>query len=58
MIPTKEEDTTVEPIIEIKNLTHIYSPNTPFQQTALDNMDSWAGASCGVSAFPSDAQPD
>ena len=29
----------MEPIIEIKNLTHIYSPNTPFQQTALDNVD-------------------
>ncbi|MBP3319364.1 MAG: ATP-binding cassette domain-containing protein, partial [Ruminiclostridium sp.] len=29
----------MEPIIEIKNLTHIYSPNTPFQQTALDNID-------------------
>ena len=27
-------------------------------QTALDNMDSWAGASYGVSAFPSDVQPD
>lgn len=29
----------MEPIIEIKNLTHIYSPNTPFQQTALDHID-------------------
>ena len=29
----------MEPIIEIKNLTHIYSPNTPFEQTALDNID-------------------
>jgi len=29
----------VEPIIEIKNLTHIYSPNTPFEQRALDNVD-------------------
>ena len=25
----------MEPIIEIKNLTHIYSPNTPFEQRAL-----------------------
>ncbi len=29
----------VEAIIELKHLTHIYSPNTPFQQTALDNID-------------------
>ena len=29
----------MEPIIEIKNLTHIYSPNTPFQQVALDRVD-------------------
>ncbi|MCF0123011.1 MAG: energy-coupling factor transporter ATPase [Ruminiclostridium sp.] len=29
----------MEPIIEIKNLTHIYSPNTPFEQKALDNID-------------------
>ena len=29
----------MEPIIEIKNLTHIYSPNTPFQQVALDCVD-------------------
>ena len=29
----------MEPIIEIKNLTHIYSPNTPFEQKALDDID-------------------
>ncbi len=29
----------MEPIIEIKNLTHIYSPNTPFEQKALDNIN-------------------
>ena len=29
----------MEPIIEIKNLTHIYSPKTPFEQKALDNVD-------------------
>ena len=29
----------MEAIIELKHLTHIYSPNTPFQQTALDNID-------------------
>lgn len=29
----------MEPIIEIKNLTHVYSPNTPFQQVALDHVD-------------------
>lgn len=28
----------MEPIIEIKNLTHIYSPNTPFEQRALDDI--------------------
>lgn len=28
----------MEPIIEIKNLTHIYSPNTPFEQKALDDI--------------------
>ena len=29
----------MEAIIELKNLTHVYSPNTPFQQTALDHID-------------------
>lgn len=29
----------MEPIIEIKHLTHIYSPNTPFEQKALDDID-------------------
>ena len=29
----------MEPIIEVKNLTHIYSPNTPFEQKALDSID-------------------
>lgn len=29
----------MDAIIELKNLTHIYSPNTPFQQTALDRID-------------------
>ena len=29
----------MEPIIEIKNLTHIYSPNTPFEQRALDQVN-------------------
>lgn len=29
----------MEPIIEIKNLTHIYSPNTPFEQRALDSVN-------------------
>ena len=29
----------MEAIIELKNLTHVYSPNTPFQQTALDRID-------------------
>jgi len=28
----------VKPIIEIKNLSHIYSPNTPFELKALDNV--------------------
>ncbi|MCI5689875.1 MAG: energy-coupling factor transporter ATPase [Clostridiales bacterium] len=28
----------MEPIIEIKNLTHIYSPNTPFAHRALDDV--------------------
>ncbi len=26
------------PIIEVKNLTHVYSAGTPFQRTAIDNM--------------------
>ena len=29
----------MEPIIEIQHLTHIYSPNTPFEQKALDDID-------------------
>ncbi len=29
----------MEPIIEIKNLTHIYSPKTPFEHRALDNVN-------------------
>lgn len=29
----------MEPIIELKQLTHIYSPNTPFEHRALDNVD-------------------
>ena len=29
----------MEPIIEIQHLTHIYSPNTPFEQKALDDIE-------------------
>ena len=29
----------MEPIIEIQHLTHIYSPNTPFEQKALDDIN-------------------
>ena len=29
----------MEPIISLKQLTHIYSPNTPFEQRALDSID-------------------
>ncbi len=29
----------MEPIIETKNLTHIYSAGTPFEHTALDSVD-------------------
>ena len=29
----------MEPIISLKQLTHIYSPNTPFEQRALDQID-------------------
>ena len=29
----------MEPIISLKQLTHIYSPNTPFEQRALDRID-------------------
>ena len=29
----------MDPIIETKNLTHIYSAGTPFQHTALDGVD-------------------
>ncbi len=28
-----------EPILKVENLTHIYSPGTPFEMTALDNID-------------------
>lgn len=40
----------MEPIIEIKNLTHIYSPNTPFEQRALDNVNLtiYRGESLGI----------
>ena len=29
----------MEAILETKNLSHIYSAGTPFQRTALDNVD-------------------
>ena len=29
----------MQPIIETKNLTHIYSAGTPFQRKALDGVD-------------------
>ena len=40
----------MEPIIEIKNLTHIYSPNTPFEQRALDDVSLtiYQGESLGI----------
>ncbi len=40
----------MEPIIEIKDLTHIYSPNTPFEQRALDNVNLtiYRGESLGI----------
>lgn len=40
----------MEPIIEIKNLTHIYSPNTPFEQRALDsvNLTIYQGETLGI----------
>lgn len=40
----------MEPIIEIKNLTHIYSPNTPFEQRALDqvNLTIYRGEYLGI----------
>ena len=40
----------MEPIIEIKNLTHIYSPNTPFEQKALDhiNLTIYQGEYMGI----------
>jgi energy-coupling factor transport system ATP-binding protein len=41
---------TLEPIIELKQLTHIYSPNTPFQHTALDaiDLDIYPGEYLGI----------
>ena len=40
----------MEPIIEIKNLTHIYSPNTPFERRALDqvNLTIYRGEYLGI----------
>jgi energy-coupling factor transport system ATP-binding protein len=40
----------LEPIIELKQLTHIYSPNTPFQHTALDaiDLDIYPGEYLGI----------
>ena len=40
----------MEPIIEIKNLTHIYSSNTPFEQRALDqvNLTIYRGEYLGI----------
>ena len=40
----------MEPIIEIKNLTHIYSPKTPFEQKALDsvNLTIYEGEYLGI----------
>lgn len=34
----KPEETTLTPIIEVQNLSHIYSAGTPFEHTAIDNI--------------------
>ncbi len=40
----------METIIQTKSLTHIYSPNTPFEQVALDNitLDIYEGEILGI----------
>ena len=35
---TRREDTTLAPILEIKNLSHLYSAGTPFEHKALDDV--------------------
>ena len=32
------EDRALEPIIQVKNLTHTYGAGTPFQRNAVDHM--------------------
>lgn len=38
-----EENKNIEPIIEIKNLSYIYSPNTAYEKKALDNINLTIG---------------
>ena len=49
----------MQPIIETKNLTHIYSAGTPFEHTALDgvNFCAYPGSIWGLSATPARESP-
>lgn len=38
-----EENKNIEPIIEIKDLSYIYSPNTAYEKKALDNINLTIG---------------
>ncbi len=44
------EETKLPPIIEVRNLSHIYSPNTPFERTAVKevNISVQAGEFIGI----------
>ena len=35
---TRREETTLAPILQIQNLSHLYSVGTPFQHKALDQV--------------------
>jgi len=49
-LANKLENAATEPIIQIKDLSHIYSPNTAFSRTALDkvNFSVYSGEFIGI----------
>ena len=45
-----KEETDLEPILQIKNLTHTYGVGTPFQRSAVEDMsfDVYKGEFLGI----------
>ena len=41
----------MEPIIQVKNLTHTYGAGTPFQRSAVDHMSFDAGSAATAAAL-------